>query len=340
MPQGGTATGRIAYSVVAFVLVLAWSGAALTGVMVTFAGIAHAADRVAVTDLRVERHPTQAGTYQVIMKIKNVGSTPWSNIPYRFADNGQPIVFQIEGRSTTMLTDFRTVAPGVEIAVSMSFPLSPGNHTISGVADPEGTLGERGVEFDNNIRLQTVVVPQVITGVVINVVEVESISFDPPQPVARQQGTVKMVIKNSSTGNLANVPWRMWAQQRVSWGGSPPPGVVLGSGQQYLHAGRGLTVSVPWAPWQTGTYDVVGEVDPENTLRETESARANNRKQLTVSVAAAARPSAGPPPSSPPPSSSPRECPMGGIFFACVIDADCSSGYFCCNGRCAWGQGK
>jgi hypothetical protein len=106
-------------------VVLEWGRAAFIVLMVGFPGVGHADDRVAATDLRVERHPRQAGTYMGIMKIKNIGSTAWSNIPYQFADNGQPIVFQIEGRSTTTPTDVRTVLPQQEITVSQSFPLYP-----------------------------------------------------------------------------------------------------------------------------------------------------------------------------------------------------------------------
>lgn len=133
------------------VFVLAWSGAAFAMVMLTLAGIGHAEDRVAATDLRVERHPTLAGTYMAIMKIKNIGSTPWSNIPYRFMDNGQPVVSR---------SDTRTVRPQEETTVSWSFPLSPGSHAIVGIADPGFTLGEReGSERYNNALSRTVEVP-------------------------------------------------------------------------------------------------------------------------------------------------------------------------------------
>ncbi len=189
----------------------------------------------------------------------------------------------------------------------------------------------------------------------LSLVEVAGLALDPSQVVANQQATVRMIVRNTTSGPLASVPWMIWTSQPAAGSGrgggatiggivgsSPPRTAVLGSGvQQNVPAEASFEVTAPWAPSQIGTYYVVGEVDPQNTLGENHSERANNRQQVTVSVATAA-----PSPYHIPPASLPRASPASPFsrvcgecaardsadcLLTCSTDADCRAGFFCCD---------
>ncbi len=185
----------------------------------------------------------------------------------------------------------------------------------------------------------------------LSLVAVAGLTLDRAQVVANQQATVKMIVRNTTSGPLASVPWMIWASQPAAGSGrggggiiggivrsSPPRTAMLGSGvQQNVPAGASFEVTAPWTPSQIGTYYVVGEVDPQNTSGENQSERANNRQQVTVSVATAAPSPYHIPPASRPqaPTVIPRLCTCPSPpCFKCSIDADCTRGYICCDGIC------
>lgn len=182
----------------------------------------------------------------------------------------------------------------------------------------------------------------------LSLVEVGGLALDRTQVVANQQATVKLRVRNTTSGPLASVPWMIWTSQPAARSGrlgggivgsSPPRTAVLGSGVlQNVPAGASFEVAAPWAPSQIGTYDVVGQVDPKNTLGENQSERGNNRQQVTVSVATAGPPLYQIPPASPPqtpPAAAPRKCgTCEPLCFRCATNIDCMPGFYCCDNVC------
>ncbi len=109
-------------------------------------------------------------------------------------------------------------------------------------------------------------------------VEVVSLSLDPLQPLAGQQATVRMTIKNAGTGPLPRIPWtivknnvglRNGAQLNVPPAGQP---------------GSIFEVTASFTA-EAGQLGIAGYVDYANELHEPPSERGNNTRTLDVTVA-------------------------------------------------------
>jgi len=104
--------------------------------------------------------------------------------------------------------------------------------------------------------------------------EVTGLTIEPANPKAGDRVTVKLTIKNTGTGTVANVPWSIEADnQRVGEG-------TEGS----VTAGSSFTKTAQWTA-TAGKHQFSGDVDLQKTLKNT-APPAARIKGLEVTVAA------------------------------------------------------
>lgn len=102
---------------------------------------------------------------------------------------------------------------------------------------------------------------------------VTQLLLTPAQPMAGQPAQIRMTIQTSGSGSKT-LPWDVRVGKSA-----------LGQGSQTVSAGATFDKTVSWVP-PAGTHSLSGRVDPEDTLAEASSERADNERQLSVVIAA------------------------------------------------------
>ncbi|MGQ0814382.1 MAG: hypothetical protein ACT4O1_07935 [Gemmatimonadota bacterium] len=246
-------------------------------------------DKVRVTDFTITS-PTPMER-RLALTIKNLctGTATASvlNVPWRIT---------VAGRSAPLGSGLLVIPPGGSAVAVTMWTIMPGSFSFDGEADPGNTLNESTAARANNlptgiqISFTSADINQAIAQVaaataaageaaispctVADKFQLSSFTTNPGAPVADQQVTLKIIIKNNCT-HARTFPWGVWRGTTLLRSGTSAS----------IPGGGSATVSHSWRA-TTGTHSFSAVIDPGSTIDEPPSARTNTHSNITVTVGA------------------------------------------------------
>ncbi|MCC6317221.1 MAG: hypothetical protein IT361_05960 [Gemmatimonadaceae bacterium] len=226
----------------------------------TFTVIAPVIDLVAGAVTVSPPNPTTSQVVTLSATVSNAGNTVALSVGWRFLVDGQVV-----GSGSIPSLAGSGNAP---VSVTTPNPLSAGSHTAVLAVDHANAISESN-ETNNSTTQSFTVSPVPFVDLVPGAVTVS-----PTNPTPTQVVTLSAVVRNVGTAGATNVGWRVLIDGQVAGSGILPN----------LGAAASAPVSVTTAaPLPVGQHTAVLEVDPANTITESNEKNNTATQSFTVS---------------------------------------------------------